>query len=125
MDLIHQLVCDKEDRLGQNGADEIKRHPFFRNIDWNNLRNTESPWIPQLDNELDTCNFDTFEEVDDFYPPVPKKKLKKKDGNFVGFTYKRSESQRNSLVSALQSLDTIGSSRLSAHSSVLENGSGN
>lgn len=117
MDLIHQLVCDKEDRLGNNGADEIKRHPFFKGVDWKNLRMSLAPWVPELQSELDTTNFDSFEEVDEFYPPLSKKKLKKKDGNFVGFTYKRSDNQRNSLVSALQNLESMTPSRLSLLSS--------
>ena len=118
--MIYKLVCDKDDRLGTNGADEIKRHPFFNGINWYEIRDSIAPWIPELSNELDTRNFDAFEEIDAFYPPITKKKYKKQDGNFVGFTYKRAESQRNSLVSALQSLDSIVPSRTSLRSSVSE-----
>ena len=28
-DLLKKLITDSESRLGRNGADEIKRHPFF------------------------------------------------------------------------------------------------
>ena len=47
-DLIYKLVCDKDERLGTNGATEIKQHPFFKGVDWNNIRNTKAPWIPEL-----------------------------------------------------------------------------
>lgn len=33
-----KLVTDAKDRLGINGVDEIKAHPFFRNINWAKLR---------------------------------------------------------------------------------------
>jgi serine/threonine kinase 38 len=105
-DLIHKLVCDKDDRLGSHGAEEIKSHPYFNGIDWDNIRNTVAPWIPELASELDTSNFDKFEEVEPFYPEVPiKKKFKRKDGNFIGFTFKKVSSQRNSLISAFENLE--------------------
>lgn len=37
-DLIRKLICDQSVRLGLNGASEIKAHPFFKGIDWNNMR---------------------------------------------------------------------------------------
>ena len=107
-DLIHKLVCDKELRLGGNGAAEIKKHPFFADVDWNNLRSYDAPWLPELESETDSRNFDKFEEVDEFYPPI-KKKNHRKDGNFIGFTFKRENGQRISLVSAFENLEAVGS----------------
>lgn len=49
-DLIWRILQrNPEDRLGANGADEIKRHKFFKNIDWEKLskRQVDSP-IQQL-----------------------------------------------------------------------------
>lgn len=41
-DLItHLLTHDAVHRLGANGANEIKQHPFFDNFDWNNLLRTK------------------------------------------------------------------------------------
>jgi hypothetical protein len=37
-DLIRRMITDSEARLGRNGADEIKAHPFFKNFNWSNLR---------------------------------------------------------------------------------------
>lgn len=41
--IIKLFLSDKEKRLGRNGVDEIKSHPFFTNSDWNweNLRSSE------------------------------------------------------------------------------------
>lgn len=37
-DILKRLLCDSDNRLGSNGVDEIKRHPFFRKVDWNKIR---------------------------------------------------------------------------------------
>jgi len=41
-DLIKRWLCEPEHRLGANGIEEIKAHPFFHGIDWNNLRTSVS-----------------------------------------------------------------------------------
>jgi len=62
-DLIEKLCCDQRDRLGRNGVDEIKNHPFFKNFKWDKIRDMEPPIVPVLDNQYDTRYFDTFEEL--------------------------------------------------------------
>nr|WLO57495.1 LATS [Halisarca dujardinii] len=57
--LILCLICDPERRLGTNGADEMKKHPFFQLIDWDvGIRNYEPPYIPKITHDLDTSHFD-------------------------------------------------------------------
>ncbi|KIY52197.1 AGC/Akt protein kinase [Fistulina hepatica ATCC 64428] len=49
-------------RLGANGGEEIKRHPFFaRHIDWNLLvaKKIQPPFKPSVESVLDVANFDT------------------------------------------------------------------
>lgn len=60
-DLIRRLICDPEVRLGRNGPDEIKQHPFFYGINWEQIRNERSPHIPQLRSITDTSYFPTEE----------------------------------------------------------------
>lgn len=47
-DMIRRMITSHDQRLGRNSADEIKAHPFFAGVDWNTIRNIESPFIPQL-----------------------------------------------------------------------------
>nr|AML77131.1 putative LOV domain-containing protein [Hafniomonas reticulata] len=48
-DLISQLLIkDQTKRLGAKmGAEDIKAHPFFKNISWQLLRNEQPPYIPK------------------------------------------------------------------------------
>ncbi|RWS14954.1 Serine/threonine-protein kinase LATS1-like protein [Dinothrombium tinctorium] len=51
-----------EDRLGKNGAEEIKSHPFFESIDFNSdLRKEPAPFIPPIRHPTDTSNFDPID----------------------------------------------------------------
>lgn len=77
--LIRKLVTHADQRLGLKGADEIKKHPFFRNFAWNKIKKVKAPFIPELENDWDTRYFDKFNEEEPFYPPEKKviKKLRK------------------------------------------------
>lgn len=46
IDLLKKLVSDCENRLGRNGAEEIKKHPFFDGVDWTSVRKQRAPNIP-------------------------------------------------------------------------------
>ena len=61
-------MTDASNRLGVNGVNEIKAHPFFVGIDWKTLRSKVSPYIPEIKSELDTRNFDKFEEQEPWVP---------------------------------------------------------
>lgn len=68
-DLIRKLlVPDRTKRLGtmKNGAEDVKRHRWFRGISWTDVYNKNSlpPIIPSLSHEGDVRNFDVYEEVD-------------------------------------------------------------
>ena len=86
-DLIKKMVNDSDERLGKNGIEEIKNHPFFKGVDWDNIRNTKAPFIPDIESDYDTKYFEEFEVEEPFYPPEKKYK-KRKDIEFLGYTYK-------------------------------------
>ncbi|EPQ26593.1 uncharacterized protein PFL1_05914 [Pseudozyma flocculosa PF-1] len=57
--LMEALMCtDPKTRLGSNGVDEIKRHPFFEGIDWENVTADEGPFVPQVADPESTDYFD-------------------------------------------------------------------
>ncbi|KAK9455353.1 hypothetical protein V1511DRAFT_458845 [Dipodascopsis uninucleata] len=59
IDLINKLVCmDSDERLGSGSSEQVKRHPFFKGVDWNAVCEEEAPFIPQPLNEEDTAYFD-------------------------------------------------------------------
>ena len=47
-DLIRKMVSDSNERLGINGVEEIKAHPFFIGIDWKRIRDKPAPYIPEV-----------------------------------------------------------------------------
>ena len=113
-DILRKLINDPETRLGTNGADEIKNHPFFKGIDWNHIKETlVPPFIPELKNSYDTKYFDDFEEDEPFYPinndNSKGKKYQKKDMCFVDFTYNRENDNnyRNNMITALEVFDSL------------------
>ncbi|ORZ28801.1 hypothetical protein BCR41DRAFT_316294 [Lobosporangium transversale] len=63
-DLITRLLARKENRLGKNGVEEIKAHPFFKNIDWDNIRKSIPPFLPVIETPDDTSNFRFDDELD-------------------------------------------------------------
>lgn len=102
-DLIRKLLTSSENRLGRyGGAEEIKRHPFFRGVDWETIRKVDAPFIPKLRSITDTRFFptDELENVPES-PALSKameqreqdmkngKKNVKEDLPFIGYTYSR------------------------------------
>jgi hypothetical protein len=47
-------------RLGYNGANEIKDHPYFASINWIEIANKriEPPYKPRISGDLDLRNID-------------------------------------------------------------------
>ena len=52
------MTLDPAKRLGANGADEVKAHPFFAGIDWEQVTTTEAAFIPQVTDPESTDYFD-------------------------------------------------------------------
>ncbi|ELU42956.1 AGC/NDR protein kinase [Rhizoctonia solani AG-1 IA] len=78
VDLMARLLCEPEDRIGAqgglppgmnrrsgflggslDGADDIKAHPWFRDIDFARIHEQEAPFRPELQRPDDTKHFDT------------------------------------------------------------------
>uniref|UniRef100_V9KFC3 Ribosomal protein S6 kinase n=1 Tax=Callorhinchus milii TaxID=7868 RepID=V9KFC3_CALMI len=69
------LIKDPKQRLGlgPNGAEEIKSHAFFQNLNWTDLaaKAIRPPIKPVIQNELDVSNFaEEFTRMDPAYSPA-------------------------------------------------------
>ncbi|EGS21633.1 uncharacterized protein CTHT_0034970 [Thermochaetoides thermophila DSM 1495] len=98
--LIRSLICNSENRLGRGGAHEIKAHPFFRGVEFENLRRIRAPFEPRLTSAIDTTYFPT-DEIDQTDNATLLKAQMARNGNqqqeespemslpFIGYTFKR------------------------------------
>ncbi|XP_072961171.1 uncharacterized protein [Typha angustifolia] len=141
-DLISRLLCNVDQRLGTKGANEIKAHPWFRGTEWDRLYQMEAAFVPEVKDELDTQNFEKFDESRDQIQTSSRsgpwrKMLSSKDINFVGYTYKnfeiindpevpgiaelkkKSKSKRPTIKSLFESEDEDDQSDESLHGSFL------
>lgn len=84
------LIKDPKRRLGGGIEDayELKRHAFFKNLNWDHLarKKTRAPFIPKINGELDVSNFaDEFTSMEptDSPPILPPND----DKIFKGYSY--------------------------------------
>ena len=101
-DLIIKLITNSNLRLGKNGSEEIKSHPFFKGINWNKIKEMKPPFIPKLKNDYDIKYFEIFESNDDFYPDINNKK--RKDAEYIGYTYKGEDENNIDLISVIEKI---------------------
>lgn len=78
---------------------QVKAHPFFTGVPWDDLRGQQAPFVPALDSEFDTGYYDDFTNADDMakYAEVQAKQnnvaaVREKEEKFgrgvwVGFTF--------------------------------------
>ncbi|KAH6585139.1 hypothetical protein BASA61_007062 [Batrachochytrium salamandrivorans] len=115
---------DPKRRLGAGpqDAEEIKNHPYFLDVDWNQLlkRRVRPPFKPMVVSELDTTNFDpAFTEsiaVDSL--PIDAPLSETLQENFKGFTFTNDNAHLGG--SAMSAGSFMGMS-ISSTNSVLSN----
>ncbi|XP_056019812.1 microtubule-associated serine/threonine-protein kinase 3-like isoform X4 [Ostrea edulis] len=62
-DLISQMLQHNPlNRLGSGGAQEVKEHAFFMNLDWAGLLRQKAEFIPELESEEDTSYFESRQD---------------------------------------------------------------
>uniref|UniRef100_A0A4W3HT81 non-specific serine/threonine protein kinase n=1 Tax=Callorhinchus milii TaxID=7868 RepID=A0A4W3HT81_CALMI len=87
LDLVQSLLSGAKERLDYEG---LICHPFFTNIDWNNIRQVPPPFVPTLDADDDASNFDESEKIS--CPAVKPRQLNRSGFSgeglpFVGFSF--------------------------------------
>lgn len=97
-DLICRCIAERRSRL--NDFEEIKRHRYFDEVAWDALREQKSPFVPELDSEVDAGYFDDFSNEEDMakYKEVHDKQMALESmadragdmgrSAFIGFTFK-------------------------------------
>jgi len=79
--------------LGAHGLDDIKFHPWFKDIDWGKLveKKITPPFKPSVTNDYDTDNFDedfTSEEaMNSVLPNANMHLIKKHEKEWEDFSY--------------------------------------
>lgn len=57
-DLIDKLLLESPvQRLGATGSAEVKRHPFFKDINWDKLAEQKAAFVPSTEGDHDTSYF--------------------------------------------------------------------
>lgn len=107
VDLVKGLLCGRVDRLT---PDKLLCHPFFAGIDWNNIQHMPPPFVPPLQGDDDTSNFEEVERERPAAPPTPRQLRQPGfSGNnlpFIGFSYSKALvglSRTESVMSVLDS----------------------
>lgn len=101
INLLRSFLCDPEHRIGQEGgsqggAAQIKAHPFFRGVQWENLRKIRAPFEPRLTSNIDVSYFpvDEIPQEDSSAQARAQARAMPDDQEaemslpFIGYTYK-------------------------------------
>jgi len=81
--LMQSLLTNEEKRLD---FEQIKQHPWFTGIEWENLRLQTAPWVPHLICDTDVGHFDNWGPSKCFHDPgsTPASAMQE---HFRGFSY--------------------------------------
>lgn len=73
IDLVKRfLTRDPSKRMGKHGIKEIRKHPFFKGVDWDHLLTEETEFTPKMKSELDLS---AFEQRKDYFQHDPSNDL--------------------------------------------------
>jgi serine/threonine protein kinase len=86
------LTRDVEKRLGSNSSMDVKKHPFFKDIDWEKLekKEVEPPYKPKVKSDSDTSQIDSVFLVEKAQDSLVENALSEtiqRENAFDDFTY--------------------------------------
>ena len=106
-DLINKLLYRKQEkRLGCNGIKDIKQHPWFKSINWEELynKNLTSPFLPKEGDNFDKRYCEGVEQIDtqtkeryQYYKSKSKFK-----SLFLNYTFVRDEDKQEYIKSTMK-----------------------
>jgi serine/threonine-protein kinase RIM15 len=109
-DLMDRLMCsDPLKRLGARGADEVKEHAFFAEIDWKTVMTSEASFVPDVTDPESTDYFDKrgathgFHD-DDSAPAV----LKQPEGRIIEANSPVVDRETSAIIDDMASQDDFG-----------------
>lgn len=108
-DFLRRLLSRRNERIGKDGVDEIKGHAFFSGVNWEEIRQTTPPVVPELAAIDDMSNFSEV-EARDTPEELFKKSQRKFEGNhlpFIGFTFSGHEYWNNGTGNARNSSGSV------------------
>lgn len=88
--LLKGFLQHADKRIGKNSTNEIKQHPFFKNINWNNIKNETAPFIPNTTQETDTIYFDAQKEVSK--SNFTEEEITKEETSVLGYNFRSFDS---------------------------------
>lgn len=112
LSFLLMLLSDSSRRIGHNGVDEIKSHPWFADTQWASLQDLPAPYTPEGSERMQaaltelrtidadskeypalleriTSNFDHFHDDGTLWSSSKPIVRKDKDHAFIDYTYKR------------------------------------
>lgn len=100
-DHTFSFLCDPEHRIGSEGgqhggATQIKNHPFFRGVVWDQLRSIRAPFEPRLSSNIDVSYFPIDEIPQEDTSAIHRAQARAMPDSqeaemslpFIGYTYK-------------------------------------
>ncbi|KYR00230.1 putative protein serine/threonine kinase [Tieghemostelium lacteum] len=92
-DILKRMLCEPSQRLGRNGIDDFKQHPFFKGH-WDEIDTQKPPFIPKVESDMDTSYFEDAVNNDPNTWEIEDENHEKKNPfdnlNIPFFTYRKS-----------------------------------
>lgn len=123
IDFISRMVCDRSQRMGENGVDDFKAHPWQQQTPWDTLRDQPGPYVDQAAGERLEQAFAALQAAQvgdpnipalvreltgkfDEFPHTPleaasRTHISQGKTEFLGYTYKRKKQENRTNVDDL------------------------
>jgi len=106
-DLLKSMLTEPSSRLGVNGIDDFKNHPFFNQYNWDDILEQSPPFVPKVESDIDTSYFEDAVNNDSSTWEIDDESSNDKRSfsnlNIPFFTYRKSSALANLSLSDFKS----------------------